>query len=239
VLEIDDVHVFYGDLQALWGVSARVEAGEIVALLGPNGAGKTTLLRTITGLLRPASGAVRFEGRELHRELPHRIVGLGVSLVPEGRRLFAGMSVFENLRLGAYVPAARAQRNDTLDRVFEIFPLLAERGRQVAGTLSGGEQQMLAIGRALMARPRILLLDEPSLGLAPLIVGRIVEVIRRLHNEWGITVLLVEQNVHAALGLADRAYVMENGRIVTQGTAAALQADPRMRDAYLDLLSAT
>jgi branched-chain amino acid transport system ATP-binding protein len=182
---------------------------------------------------------VRFEGRDLHRELPHRIVGLGVSLVPEGRRLFAGMTVLENLRLGAHTPAARARREETLHRVFQIFPLLAERRRQVAGTLSGGEQQMLAIGRALMARPRVLLLDEPSLGLAPLVVGRIFEVIRWLHDEWDLTVLLVEQNVHAALGLADRAYIMENGRIIAEGEAAALLADPRMRSAYLDLLSTT
>ncbi len=233
VLEAHGLDVFYGDLQALWGVSVRVEAREIVALLGHNGAGKTTLLRAIAGLLRPAAGTVRFEDRALHVEPPHRIVELGVALVPEGRRLFAGMTVFENLLLGAYAPSARRQKDETLPWVFEIFPRLAERRGQVAGTLSGGEQQMLAIGRALMARPKILLLDEPSLGLAPLIVRRIFEVIHDLNTRWGITVLLVEQNVRAALELAQRAYVLEAGRIAADGTGRAMLEDARVQGAYL------
>ncbi len=237
MLEVADLQVYYGDLQALWGVSMRVDEREIVVLIGPNGAGKTTLLRTIAGLLRPAAGAVRLEGRDLHREPAHRIVELGASLVPEGRRLFAGMTVIENLALGAYTPSARLRREETLGRVFEIFPVLAERRHQVAGTLSGGEQQMLAISRALMARPRILLLDEPSLGLAPLVAGRIFEVIRQLHVEGAITVLLVEQNVRAALDLANRAYLMEGGRIVAHGPSRALLEDPRVQGAYLDLLA--
>ncbi len=233
MLEAEGLDVFYGDLQALWQVSVRVEAREIVALLGPNGAGKTTLLRAIAGLQRPAAGTVRFENRAMHVEPPHRIVGLGVSLVPEGRRLFGGMTVLENLLLGAYAPGARRQREETLLWVFEIFPRLAERRRQVAGTLSGGEQQILAIGRALMARPKILLLDEPSLGLAPLVVRRIFEVIHDLNTRWGITVLLVEQNVRAALELAQRAYLMEAGRIAADGTGRAMLEDARVQGAYL------
>jgi branched-chain amino acid transport system ATP-binding protein len=239
MLEVEDLHVFYGDLQALWGISLRVGAGEIVALIGPNGAGKTTLLRTIAALQRPAAGSVRFEGRDLHRTPPHRVVGLGVALVPEGRRLFGGMTVLENLYLGAHTPSARATRQESLNRVFETFPRLAERRRQQAGTLSGGEQQMLAIGRALMSRPKLLLMDEPSLGLAPLLVSRIFDVVRSLHEQWEIAVLLVEQNVRAALSLASRAYILEGGRMIRADSAAALLGDPSMREAYLDLLTAT
>jgi branched-chain amino acid transport system ATP-binding protein len=237
VLEALDLVVFHGDLQALWRASLRVEAREIVALIGPNGAGKTTLLRTIAGLQRPAAGSVTFEGRALHREPAHRIVEHGVALIPEGRRLFAGMTVQENLRLGAYAPRARAERDRTLAWIAELFPVLAERRRQVAGTLSGGEQQMLAIARALMARPRLLLLDEPSLGLAPVVVRRIFEVIRNINADLGVSVLLVEQNVKAALDLARRAYLMDGGRVVAQGTGQELRGDPRVQSAYLDFLA--
>ena len=237
MLEATDLDVFYGDLQALWQVTVRVDAHEIVALVGPNGAGKTTLLRTIAGLQRPASGAVLFEGRALHREPAHRIVALGVSLVPEGRRLFAGMSVLENLELGAFTPQARRQRESMLRWVYELFPVLAERRHQLAGTLSGGEQQMLAIGRALMARPRILLLDEPSLGLAPLAVRRIFEVIRQINADLGVGVLLVEQNVRAALALARRAYLVQAGQIVGHGTGEDLLKDEQVQRAYLGLPS--
>jgi branched-chain amino acid transport system ATP-binding protein len=238
MLEVKDLHVFYGDLQALWGVSLEVRPGEMVALIGPNGAGKTTLLRTIAALQRPAKGSVLFDGHDLHREPPHRVVGRGVALVPEGRRLFGGMTVLENLHLGAYAAAARGGREESLERVLQTFPRLAERRRQLARTLSGGEQQMLAIGRALMSRPKMLLMDEPSLGLAPLLVARIFDVIRSLNAQWGIAVLLVEQNVRAALGLAGRAYILEGGRVIGQDATAALLADPKMRDSYLDLLSA-
>jgi len=237
MLEAADLDVFHGDLQAVWRASLRVEAREIVALIGPNGAGKSTLLRTIAGLQRPASGSVIFEGRALHREPAHRIVEYGVALIPEGRRLFAGMTVQENLLLGAYTARARAERDRTLTWVTEIFPVLAERQTQVAGTLSGGEQQMLAIGRALMARPTLLLLDEPSLGLAPVIVRRIFDVIRRINADLGVGVLLVEQNVKAALDLAQRAYLMDGGHIVGHGTGQELLHDERVQSAYLDFLS--
>ncbi len=237
LLEAARLDVFYGDLQALWQMTLRVDAGEIVALIGPNGAGKTTLLRTIAGLQRPAAGTVTFDGRALHHEPAHRIVALGVSLVPEGRRLFPGMSVLENLALGAFVPEARAQRDRTIRSVYEIFPVLAERRLQPAGTLSGGEQQMLAIGRAMMARPRILLLDEPSFGLAPVVARRIFGVIRQINAEGEVTVLLVEQNVKAALELAHRAYLVQGGRVVGHGTAKDLLADERVQSAYLDFLS--
>ena len=238
MLEAEGLDVFYGDLQALWQVSVRVDANEIVALLGPNGAGKTTLLRTIAGLQRPAAGGVVFEGRALHHEPAHRIVALGVSLVPEGRRLFAGMTVLENLELGAFTPKARQRRQETLAWIHEIFPVLAERRDQVAGTMSGGEQQMLAIGRALMARPKILLLDEPSLGLAPIAVRRIFDVIRQINAHLKVSVLLVEQNVRAALELAHRAYLLQTGRIVGEGSAEALLRDEQVQSAYLGLPSA-
>jgi branched-chain amino acid transport system ATP-binding protein len=236
VLEVAGLDVFYGDLQALWQVSLRVEAGEIVALLGPNGAGKSTLLRTIAGLRRPASGTITVAGRALHREPAHLIVERGVALVPEGRRLFAGMSVMDNLTIGAYARHARGDQERTRQWIFELFPVLAERRRQLAGTLSGGEQQMLAIGRALMGRPTILLLDEPSLGLAPLAARRIFGVIRDI-NARGVTVLLVEQNVRSALDLARRAYLLEAGRITGAGTSQELLRDARVQSAFLDYFS--
>jgi len=232
MLELEGVNAGYKDLQVLWGVSLRVEEGELVALVGPNGAGKTTTLRIISGLLRPTAGAVRFRGSPLDREPPHRIVEMGISQVPEGGRIFTGMSVEENLELGAFTPRARKEKDQTLRWVYQLFPRLEERKKQRAGTLSGGERQMLAIGRALMSQPRLLLLDEPSFGLAPLIVEQIFEMITEI-NRQGVAVLLVEQNVRAALELAQRAYVIENGRIVGEGSGDALLSFESVRSAYL------
>jgi branched-chain amino acid transport system ATP-binding protein len=232
MLEVEAVDAYYGDLQALWGISMQVNEGELVALIGPNGAGKTTTLRVMTGLLKPASGCIRFHGHHLDKESAHKIVELGISQVPEGGRIFAGMSVLENLELGAFVPKARRAKDQSLKWVYGIFPRLEERKNQRAGTLSGGERQMLAIGRALMSKPRLLLLDEPSFGLAPLLVEHIFEMIAEINGQ-GVTVLLVEQNVRAALELADRAYVIENGRIVGQGTGEALLSFESVRSAYL------
>lgn len=232
MLDIQAVNVSYGDFQALWDVSLQVSAGEIVVLIGPNGAGKTTLMRTIVGLLRPSSGDIRLEGKPIQHLEGHEIVERAVALVPEGRKLFGGMTVNENLEMGAYTTRARAQRVRTLKWVWEIFPVLADKRHQLASTLSGGMQQMLAVGRALMSMPRLLLLDEPSLGLAPLVVQNIFDVVR-LVNSQGVTVLLVEQNARAALELAHRAYVLERGRIVIQGTGAELLNDANVRRAYL------
>ena len=228
----------YDDLQALWGVSLRVGPGEIVTLIGPNGSGKSTLLRTITGLVRPRRGEVRFQGQPITRTRPHGIVELGIALVPEGRRLFSRMSLLENLELGAFTPAARARRNETLAWVYQIFPILRERRHQLAGSLSGGEQQMLAVARSLMARPRLLLLDEPSWGLAPKLVDQIFHVIAEI-NRTGVTILMVEQNVPAALGLAGRAYILETGRIVAEGPGADLLRRDHVRRSYLGLLPGT
>jgi branched-chain amino acid transport system ATP-binding protein len=232
MLEIDGIDAYYKDLQALRGVSMQVDEGELVALVGPNGAGKTTTLRTISGLLKPASGSIRFEGRHLAKESPNKIVELGISQVPEGGRIFTGMSVLENLELGAFTAKARKVKDSSLQWVYEIFPRLEERKKQRAGTLSGGERQMLAIGRALMSTPRLLLLDEPSFGLAPLLVDLIFEMIREINGQ-GVTVLLVEQNIRAALELTQRAYVIENGRIVGQGTGEDLLSFESVRSAYL------
>jgi branched-chain amino acid transport system ATP-binding protein len=234
LLQVSGLQVAYGDVQALWGVDFEVPAGRIVALLGANGAGKTTTLRTVSGLVRPRAGRIRFEGRDLDALSPPAIVALGVGHIPEGRRLWPGMTVAENLELGAYPARARPRRRESLDWVLELFPRLAERLRQRAGTLSGGEQQMLAIGRALMARPRLLMLDEPSLGLAPLVVAELFRTIRAVNAD-GLTVLLVEQNVHQALQIADHGYVLETGRIVTAGSARALLDDPDIKEAYLGL----
>ena len=229
LLELENVSVRYGVRRALESINLKVEEGEIVALLGANGAGKSTTLRAISGLV-PAKGSIRFAGEEICGRAPHEVVAAGVSQVPEGRRIFPQMSVRENLEMGAY------QRRDVSEadfaRVYELFPVLRERERQEGGTLSGGEQQMLAIGRALMARPRLLLLDKPSLGLAPLYVARILAIIKEI-REAGTTVLLVEQNAAAALRLADRGYVLETGSVVMAGPAAALLADARVRAAYL------
>jgi branched-chain amino acid transport system ATP-binding protein len=231
MLEVEALHVAYGGIEALRGIDFTVGEGEIVTLLGANGAGKTTTLRTISGLLRPRGGTVRFEGRNLNVLPPHELVMLGIGHVPEGRRIFARMSVMENLQMGAY-HRRRADIGPDIERVFELFPVLRERKNQPGGTLSGGEQQMLAIGRALMSRPRLLLLDEPSMGLAPMIVARIFEIIREI-NEQGTTVLLVEQNAAQALRLAQRGYVLETGEIVMADKAATLLADDRVRAAYL------
>jgi branched-chain amino acid transport system ATP-binding protein len=234
VLAIRNLSVFYGDVQVLWDVSFDLAVGEIVTIIGPNGAGKTTLMKTISGLLRPARGSIEWAGTRLDSQPPHRVVELGVVQVPEARQLFPEMTVSENLELGAYLPTARRSRPESLAWVEELFPRLAERRQQLAGTLSGGEQQMVAIGRALMSRPRLLMLDEPSLGLAPRVITDLFDVIDRIHGE-GISVLLVEQNVQQALGSADRAYVLETGRIVRHGTSDELLADTRVRAAYLGL----
>jgi branched-chain amino acid transport system ATP-binding protein len=232
LLQIQDVAVYYGGIQALKGVSLHLDLGELLAIVGANGAGKTTLLRTVSGVLRARSGSIRFDGRDVTRLPPHAIVGLGIAHSPEGRQLFGGLTVVENLRLGAVQRSDRAAVEHDFEYVFELFPILRERRQQRAGTLSGGEQQMLAIGRALMARPRLLLLDEPSLGLAPLLVERIFDVIARLKSE-RVTLLLVEQNARMALEVADRAYVMETGRIKLTGSAAELAANPDVERAYL------
>ncbi len=232
MLELADVHVRYGNIRALQGVSLRVETGELVALIGSNGAGKTTTLRTISGLLRPTQGSIAFEGADITSAPTDRIVALGISHCPEGRRIFGSLSVSDNLRLGAVSRSDAAGVAADLDMVLELFPLLRERLGQAGGTLSGGEQQMLAIGRALMSRPRLLLLDEPSLGLAPLMVERIFATIAEL-KEQGRTILLVEQNVHQALDVADRAYVVETGRITLDGPADVLRHDPKVEQSYL------
>jgi len=232
MLKVDNINAYYGDLQALWGVSLQVNDGELVALVGPNGAGKTTTLKVITGLLKLASGSVNFNGNNLGKETVHKIVELGISQVPEGGRIFSGMSVLENLELGAFVPEARKVKDQSLRWVYKIFPRLEERQNQQAGTLSGGERQMLAIGRALMSKPKLLLLDEPSFGLAPILVQQMFEMIEEI-NKQGVTVLLVEQNVRAALELAQRAYVIENGRIVGEGKGDDLLSFESIRSAYL------
>jgi len=236
VLEVDALDVAYGELRALSGVSVRVDGGEVVALVGSNGAGKTTLLRAVAGLVRPRAGRVRWDGAELAGVPPHRVVERGIAMVPEGRRLFGRMTVEENLRLGAFTRRALAERESSLESVFATFPRLRERRRQLAGSLSGGEQQMVAIGRALMSRPRLLMLDEPSLGLAPRIVEAIFGVFTEI-NRRGVAVFLVEQNVRAALVLAHRAYLIEHGRIVGEGSGTTLLADPQVRQAYLGPLA--
>jgi branched-chain amino acid transport system ATP-binding protein len=234
LLDVERVAVGYGGAPAIVDVSVTVGDREIVAVIGPNGAGKSTLINCIAGLLRPQDGELRFAGDDLAAIPAHRICGKGIALVPEGRRLFTGMSVEENLEIGAYRSAARQQQREGLERVYALFPMLRQRRQQLAGTLSGGQQQMVAIGRALMARPRLLLLDEPSLGLAPSVVEEVFDVIRTIHQD-GIAVLLVEQNVAQALAVADRAYVLEEGRIVADGVPAELLAQTRIREAYLGL----
>ena len=230
LLEVDDIEVRYGAIRALRDVTFEVNEGEIVALLGANGAGKTTTQKTISGMMRPAGGEIRYDGEHIDGVPAHDLISLGICHVPEGRRVFPRMSVRENLDMGAF----RFKRSDpeVLKRVFELFPRLDERSKQMAGTLSGGEQQMLAIGRALMGKPRLLLLDEPSMGLAPLIVKQIFDIVREI-NASGVTVLIVEQNAAQALGLANRGYVLETGEIVLSGTGKDLLADHRVRAAYL------
>jgi branched-chain amino acid transport system ATP-binding protein len=231
MLEVSDLHVYYGAIHALKGIALSVDAGEIVTLIGANGAGKSTTLRTLSGLLRPRQGSATFEGVPLHRLPPEEIVRRGVCHVPEGRRIFGNLTVRENLEMGAYTRRDAGVKED-LDRVLKTFPRLKERFTQAAGTLSGGEQQMLAIGRALMGRPRLLFLDEPSLGLAPFMVQEIFRIIREI-NAAGTTILLVEQNAHMALAAANRGYVLETGSIVLSDTGAALLENPEVRRAYL------
>ena len=232
MLEVQGIDVLYGDVQALWELSFRVEAGEVVTLLGANGAGKSTTLKAVSGLMHPARGSITFEGQRIDQMPPYALVERGMALIPEGRQLFPNMTVLENLELGAYAPVARARLADTLREVFSLFPRLQERRFQKAGTLSGGEQQMCAIGRGLMSRPRLLLLDEPSLGLAPLLVQEVFRAVRQIAAA-GVTVLLVEQNVPIALGGSHRGYVLETGRVTLSGRAADLLDDPRVQQKFL------
>ena len=234
MLEVSNIDTFYGKAQALWDVCLRIDEQEIVALIGANGAGKTTLLNTISGLLRPASGSVEFLGKRIDGLTPHSIVELGISHVPEGRKLFPDMTVRENLEMGAYPYHAWKRKEETLQQVYQVFPALKERERQLARTLSGGEQQMLAMGRGLMSRPRLCLFDEPSYGLAPLLVAEIFRIIQGLRDQ-GITVLLIEQNVRHTLEIADRAYVLENGRVCLEGACDELLQSDYVRKAYLGL----
>jgi branched-chain amino acid transport system ATP-binding protein len=232
MLTLENISVNYGAINALSGVSLHVEKGEVVTLIGANGAGKSTTLRTITGLLEPAEGRIVFEGEDISGAATHKLVARGISMSPEGRGVFANLTVRENLQMGAYLQKNRSQIASDMERVFKMFSRLKERESQSAGTLSGGEQQMLAMGRALMSRPRLLLLDEPSLGLAPLVVHTIFEAIDEIRSK-GTTILLVEQNAHAALKHSDRAYVLETGQIVMEGPSKELAADPRIKEAYL------
>ncbi len=232
MLEVRDLQVAYGAAPALWGVSFELRARELLCVVGPNGAGKTTLVNTLAGMLRARGGHIVFEGRELRALPPHAFCEAGIAIVPEGRRLFTTLSVRENLEIGSLLPAAKARRRQTMDSVLALFPALEPKLEQAAGELSGGQQQMVAIGRALMARPRLLLLDEPSLGLSPLIVGEMFNAIGRVHRE-GTAILLVEQNVATALRVADRAYVLEEGRMVAEGTPDELMQRDEVRRAYL------
>ncbi len=232
MLKVDNINVYYGAIHALKGISVEVSQGQIVTLIGANGAGKSTTLRTISGLLKPKSGQITFESQNIAGMAAQNIVKLGISQVPEGRRVFANMSVLENLELGAYLRSDTKEIKEDMDKIFTRFPRLSERRSQLAGTLSGGEQQMLAMGRALMSRPRILLLDEPSMGLAPLLVKEIFSIIKDI-NETGTTVLLVEQNAHMALSIANKAYVLETGRIILSGEAKELAESEEVRKAYL------
>lgn len=234
MLEIHELNVAYGDAQALWDVALTVNDGEIVTIVGPNGAGKTTLVNAMSGMMPARSGRILFNGQDLTRIAPHKICERGIAVVPEGRRIFTEMTVRHNLDLGAYIPRARQHHAQTLEQVYTLFPILKERQNQISGTLSGGQQQMLAIGRALMARPSLLLMDEPSLGLAPMLVDNIFDAIMDI-NEQGVAILIVEQNVVKALQLAHRGYVIEEGRIVQGGEAQALLNDPRIKQAYLGL----
>lgn len=234
MLRVGGIDVYYDEVQILRQVSIEVEEGEIVALVGANGAGKTTTLRAISGLLRSKRGTIEFMDQPIHRLEPHEIVSLGLIHIPEGRKIFPSLTVRENLELGSYTKEAKRKRAQTMERVFNLFPALKEREKQVAGTLSGGEQQMLAIGRGLMSLPRLLMLDEPSLGLAPLITEHIFDTIKGL-NQQGTTILLVEQNVFHSLNMASRGYVLENGQIVLQGEGRELLANEQMREAYLGL----
>ncbi|MEM2881756.1 MAG: ABC transporter ATP-binding protein [Candidatus Bathyarchaeia archaeon] len=234
MLSVKNIDVFHGDVQAIWDASLRVEAGEIVSIVGSNGAGKSTLLNAISGFLRPKRGDIEFLGRRIQGLPPFKIVELGISQVPEGRHLFPYMTVLENLEMGAYTKAAREKRGENLEKVFSIFPILKDRQKQLAGSLSGGEQQMLAIARGLMSRPKLLMLDEPSLGLAPKLVAQIFDVIFKIREE-GVAILLVEQNVYHSISMADRSYVLENGRIALEGSKEELLHNEHVKKAYLGL----
>ena len=232
MLEIKDIEVYYGMIQAIKGVSFEVNEGEVVSLIGANGAGKTTILHTITGLISPKKGSVIFDGKDITKIPAHKIVSLGMAHVPEGRRVFAELSVYENLRMGAYTRKDKAEIAKTLEMVYKRFPRLEERKNQLAGTLSGGEQQMLAMGRALMSHPKIIVMDEPSMGLSPIFVNEVFDIIKEVSAS-GTTVLLVEQNAKKALSIADRAYVLETGKIVLEGDAKVLMNDESIKKAYL------
>ncbi|HIT13073.1 MAG TPA: ABC transporter ATP-binding protein [Candidatus Scatomonas merdigallinarum] len=232
MLEIKDIEVYYGVIQALKGISFEVNQGEVIALIGANGAGKTTTLQTITGLLQAKKGSISFEGKDITRTPAHNIVKLGIAHVPEGRRVFSNLTVYQNLRMGAYTRADKNEIEESLNLVYERFPRLQERKNQMAGTLSGGEQQMLAMGRALMSKPKLIVMDEPSMGLSPIFVNEIFDIIRKVSAE-GTTVLLVEQNAKKALSIADRAYVLETGQIVLSGKAEDLLKDDSVKKAYL------
>lgn len=234
MLEVKRINVFYGDMQALWDISFEVGEGQIVTVIGSNGAGKSTSLNAISGLNHPRSGVIAFMGQRIENSLPHRVVELGIAQIAEGRRLFPQMTVLENLEMGAFTKKARAYMDESLSWVFDLFPVLAERKSQLAGTLSGGEQQMLAIARALMSRPKLLMLDEPSFGLAPRIVLVVFDTIKRVREE-GLTILLVEQNVHHALELADRGYTLETGRITMDGSGAELLENEYIKKTYLGM----
>jgi branched-chain amino acid transport system ATP-binding protein len=234
MLKVSGIDVFYGDLQVLWDVSFEVRDKEILVLVGANGAGKSTTLKTISGLLKPRKGSIEFDGVRLDQLPPDRVIGQGVVHVPEARRLFREMSVEENLIMGSLSPEARKKRTQTMEWVYELFPRMKERRKQAAGTMSGGEQQMCAIGRGLMALPKVLMFDEPSLGLSPILVQEVFEIAKRINKE-GVTVMLVEQNVRQTLAMCDRAYVLENGRVVLEGTGNELSNDPHVKEAYLGI----
>ncbi|HEX9206509.1 MAG TPA: ABC transporter ATP-binding protein, partial [Candidatus Deferrimicrobiaceae bacterium] len=234
MLKVSGIDVFYGDLQVLWDVSFEVREKEILVLVGANGAGKSTTLKTISGLLKPRKGTIEFDGVRLDQLPPDRVIGQGVVHVPEARRLFREMSVEENLIMGSLSPEAKKKRHETMAWVYELFPRMKERRKQAAGTMSGGEQQMCAIGRGLMALPKVLMFDEPSLGLSPILVQEVFQIAKRINKE-GVTVMLVEQNVRQTLAMCDRAYVLENGRIVLEGTGKNLMNDPHVKEAYLGI----
>ena len=235
LLKVEDLNVFYGDAQALWDVGFHVKEGQVFGIIGSNGAGKSTILRTLAGLVRPSSGQIAFLGSRVDGSGADVMVDLGISLVPEGRGLFSSLTVMENLELGAFTKRARPMTKETLEWVHELFPIVKKRKDQLAGKMSGGEQQMVAIGRALMSRPKILMLDEPSLGLAPLIVKTVFEIIKTM-NEQGVTILLVEQNIHQALKIADHAFVLKTGRMTMSGKGEELLADPEIQKAYMGSL---
>jgi branched-chain amino acid transport system ATP-binding protein len=234
MLKVNGIDVFYGDLQVLWDVSFEVKEKEILVLVGANGAGKSTTIRTVSSLIPPRKGSIEFDGVRLDKTPPYNVIGHGIVHVPEGRRLFPQMSVKENLIMGTLCREAKAKRLETMEKVYQLFPRLRERKKQMAGTLSGGEQQMLAIGRGLMSLPKLMMFDEPSLGLAPILVQEIFTMVRRVNSE-GVTVLLVEQNVKQTLAMCNRAYVLENGRVVLEGTGQALMANQHVKEAYLGI----